>query len=82
MLAHKRSAKVSYMTICQNGHLAVLLHDNGMNWLELWATSSELKTIAAMELPLQPTCICNPGIVIAVGSGDGGHCLITIRSNS
>lgn len=76
-----REANADHITTCHDDLLAVALKEKGLNWLELWDNSAGMKTVAAIALPFQTTCINSLSDSIGIGTEDGKHCIIKIRNN-
>ena len=75
----EHDVEATHIVNCGQDILAVVHHDKGLNWLELWKAESNYKTITTIELPFQCTSLCSAGDWIAVGAVDGRHCRILTR---
>jgi hypothetical protein len=78
-LYSKRETNARHVVLSSNNILAVILKDKNLNWLELWDSSEEMKTITAMDLPFAASCINSLEDNIGIGSELGEYCLVKIR---
>ena len=76
----ERKTTVEAMHGTASGTLAIVRHERGCGWLELWSGSEDMRTMASAELPLDCTSLTVNGQVIAIGAIDGSYCLMEIRN--
>jgi hypothetical protein len=67
---HRRETTVKRLAFLEQGELlAVILADDP--WLEIWAVAEGLPTVAAAELPGEPSCLAAKGTRLIVGFASG-----------
>jgi len=76
----ERIGKISHIAMLDDGHLAIVLKDGGVSWVELMDNSLQIKGMAiAAEVPFECSCIATKNEKIGLGGYNGMHSIFEIR---